>query len=81
MLTGRAGYEHVGNIIGQDLTVLPNLILQPHYGLIAAIGWWEGPIPDSMLGDQVRLRRKVNGAELGIENVERLAALAQEAFA
>jgi putative chitinase len=81
MLTGRAGYEHVGNIIGQDLTVLPNLILQPHYGLIAAIGWWEGSIPDSMLGDQVRLRRKVNGAELGIENVERLAALAQEAFA
>jgi putative chitinase len=81
MITGRAAYEHVGDRIGQDLTVLPGLILQPHYGLQAAIGWWEGVIPDSMLSDQVKLRRKVNGGALGMEHVAQLAQRAQEAFA
>jgi putative chitinase len=81
MLTGRGAYEHVGNIIGQDLTVLPHLILQPHYGLEAAIGWWEDRIPDSMLSDQVKLRRKVNGGTLGMEHTVKLAGLTREAFA
>jgi putative chitinase len=81
MLTGRDAYAFVGDRIGQDLTVLPNLILQPHYGLDAAIGWWEGSIPDSMLSDQVKLRRKVNGGTLGMEHVAALALLSREAFA
>jgi putative chitinase len=81
MLTGRGAYEYVGNLMGQDLVVLPNLILQPHYGLDAAIKWWEGSIPDTMLGDQVKLRRKVNGGTLGMEHVVQLAQLAQVALA
>jgi putative chitinase len=81
MITGRAAYDHVGDLIGQDLTVLPQLILQPHYGLDAAIGWWEGTIPDTMLGDQVKLRRKVNGGTLGMEHITQLAQRAQEALA
>ena len=81
MLTGRDAYIFVGERIGQDLVGLPTLILQPHFGLDAAIGWWEGEIPDSMLGDQVKLRRKVNGGTLGMEHVAQLAKLAQTAFA
>ena len=79
MLTGKDGYIHVGNLMGQDLVVLPHLIEGPLYGLEAARRWWEGEIPDSMLGDTVRLRKKVNGGLIGIDEVvhltEKLATL------
>lgn len=81
MLTGRAAYELMGDRMGQDLTSLPGLILQPHYGLDAAIAWWEGEIPDSMLSDTVKLRRKVNGGTIGMEHVAALSARAHQAFA
>lgn len=68
-LTGRAAYAHVGDLMGQDLTVTPELMVQPHYALEAAIAWWENSIPDSMLGDQVRLRRRVNGSTEGLDHV------------
>ena len=71
-LTGRAGYAHVGDLIGQDLTSLPELMEQPRYALMAAIAWWESRIPDEMLGDQVRLRRRVNGGTLGLEHVAKM---------
>lgn len=80
MLTGEAAYLHVGDLIGQDLTVSPQLILQPHYGLIAAVGWWEDDIKDSMLSDQSRLRRRVNGSDEGLPEVQRLAGLVKGAF-
>jgi putative chitinase len=69
MLTGHAAYLHVGDVMGQDLVVLPDLILQQHYGLVAARCWWEGLIPDSMLSDQTVLRRRVNGSTLGLPQV------------
>jgi len=79
MLTGQAGYIHVGNLMGQDLVILPHLIEGPRFGLEAARRWWEGDIPDSMLGDTVKLRRKVNGGLIGIKEVvhltEKLATL------
>jgi putative chitinase len=81
MLTGKAAYLHVGDRIGQDLTVNPSLLLQPHYGLDAAIGWWEGDVTDDMLSDQVRLRRRVNGGLIGLPEVQRLAGLVTKAFA
>lgn len=81
MITGKNAYLRVGNRIGQDLTVSPQLILQPHYGLDASIGWWEGDISDNMLSDQVRCRRKVQGGSLGLPDVLRLAGLVKGAFA
>lgn len=68
-LTGRANYRHVGELMGQDLEIMPELLEQPRFGLEASIAWWEGRIPDSMLGDQVNLRRRVNGGVLGLEHV------------
>jgi putative chitinase len=68
-LTGRAAYDHIGDLLGQDLTVNPDLLVQPHYALEAAIAWWDDRIPDSMLGDQVRLRRAVNGSTEGMDHV------------
>lgn len=80
-LTGRAGYAHVGDLIGQDLTSLPELMEQPRFGLEAAIAWWENKVPDEMLGDQVRLRRRVNGGTLGLAHVAGLRVKLQELLA
>lgn len=81
MLTGRGGYRRVGELAGQDLETVPELMLQPRFGLEMAIAWWEGTIPDSMLSDQVKLRRKVNGGTHGLKHCQELAQLAREVFA
>lgn len=80
-LTGRAAYAHVGDLVGQDLLGLPELMEQPRYGLEAAIAWWEDRISDDMLSDQVRLRRRVNGGTLGIEHVAGLRVKLAEMMA
>lgn len=81
MLTGRSTYARVGDLIGQDLTVLPELIQQPHYGLMADIGWWENTIPDACLNDQAKIRRRVQGGKLGLEHCAALAQKTREIFA
>lgn len=81
MLTGRGGYRHVGELAGQDLETLPELMLQPRFGLEMAIAWWEDRIPDSMLSDQVKLRRKVNGGSIGLAHCQALALRAREVLA
>ena len=71
MVTGRDNYARVGCLVGQDLTVMPELLEQPHYALEACIAWWEDRIPDSMLGDAERITRRVNGGLIGLaERVE-----------
>jgi putative chitinase len=74
MLTGRAGYRRAGELTGQDFEVLPHLILQKRFGLQITRCRWEGEIPDEMLSDQVTLRRRYNGALLGLEHVQDLAS-------
>lgn len=81
MLTGRGTYARVGDRIGQDLTVMPELIEQPHFALIAAAGWWEGDIPDVILNDQAKIRRRVQGGALGLEHCAELAQKTREVFA
>lgn len=80
-LTGRDNYEFVGDLIGQDLTDLPELMEQPRYALEATIAWWENRIPDSMLGDPEKVTRRVNGGLLGLADRERITNLAQTALA
>jgi len=60
-------YVLLRDLMGQDFDVMPELIEQPHYALEACIGWWESKIPDSMLGQQSIMRKKVNGTLLGYE--------------
>lgn len=81
MLTGRATYERVGDLIGQDLVDLPELIEQPHYALIALRAWWENTVPDACLNDQVKIRRRVQGGALGLEHCAELAQKTREVFA
>lgn len=68
-LTGRAAYAHVGDLVGQDLIGVPDLVAEPRFGLQIAIHWWEDRIPDSMLSDQAEIRKRVNGSTLGLPQV------------
>lgn len=74
MLTGKANYRWQGARSGQDLVALPELAEQPHFALEFAVDWWEGRVPDEKLGDTRAIRKVVNGAYIGLADVERLAA-------
>jgi putative chitinase len=81
MATGLDAYLLLSRICGQDFDVLPELLLQPHFGIQAALMWWEDRVPDSMLSDQVKLRRRVNGGSVGLAHCQSLATRCREAFA
>lgn len=80
MLTGKEGYEWQGDRSGQDLVALPELAEQPHFGTEFSIDWWEGKVPDRMLGDTRQIRKVVNGGYYGVAEVEALAKLARSAL-
>jgi len=66
MVTGRGGYRLLGDLWGQDLEGLPNLLEGLYFALSSAIAWWEGNVPDSYLGDLVKTTKRVNGGTIGI---------------
>lgn len=79
-ITGRANYLRVGQLMGQDLIGIPDLLMQPRFALEACIAWWEDKIPDSMLGETTAIRRRVNGGTLGLDEVQRLTVRVREAL-
>ena len=80
-LTGKANYRRVGTLVGQDLVGIPDLAAQPRFALEIAIAWWEDAIPDELLGDPEKVRRRVNNSLRGLAEVEHYAALARDSFA
>lgn len=72
-VTGRDNYIKLGDKMGQDLESNPDLLAQPSYALESAVLWWNGNIPDSIIGDTVAIRKRVNGGTLGLEDVQALA--------
>lgn len=80
-ITGKANYARVGDLMGQDLVGLPELLEQPRFALEACVHWWEDRIPDSILGDPEKVTRRVNGGLIGLAEREHLTALAQESLA
>lgn len=76
-LTGLANYAFVGDLIGQDLVGIPDLMTQPRYALEATVAWWEDRIPDSMLGDPEKVTNRVNGGLIGLAEREELTASVQ----
>ena len=79
-ITGRSNYLRVGDLIGQNLVGIPDLLSQPRFALDAFIAWWEDRIPDSMLGETTSIRRRVNGGTLGLAEVQALTTKARTAL-
>lgn len=80
-ITGKDNYQWLGDLLGQDLVSLPELLEQPHYALEACIAWWEGKIPDTMIGDIEKVSKRVNGGVIGLADREERTRRAQEALA
>ena len=78
-VTGRDNYAMVGKAVGLDLIAQPELLAQPAYALRASIAWWEGRIPDSAMGDVVRVTKLVNGGTAGLEHRRQLTEAAGKA--
>lgn len=74
-VTGLDNYRWLGDYSGQNLLGIPQLLEEPIFALELTVDWWEGKIPDSILGDIVRERRIINGGDIGLPEVQRLAAL------
>ena len=79
-LTFKDNYVWVGNLIGQDLDVMPELIEQPHFALQATIAYWEGKIPDSILGDVKKITLRINGGDFGLQERATLVDCARNAI-
>lgn len=79
-ITGADNYRRVGDLIGQNLVGIPDLLSQPRFALDACIAWWEDRIPDSMLGETTAIRKRVNGGTLGLAEVQALTIKAKAAL-
>lgn len=76
MITGKDNYEQVQAAIGEPLVDMPELLETPRIALKSAIAWWEGTIPDSIVGNTELVSRKVNGGDTGMAERVRLARIA-----
>lgn len=79
-VTGRSNYAAVGRILGVDLVAEPDILARPEMALRSAVAWWEGNIPDALLGDIVRVTRRVNGGTNGLAHRTELTAKAGKAL-
>lgn len=74
-ITGADNYRRVGDLVGQNLEGLPELLAQPRFALEACVAWWEDRIPDSLLGEGTATRKRVNGGTLGLPEVQKLTTI------
>lgn len=82
-VTGKYGYQWLtdnGKLDNNDLVALPQLLEQPRFAMANGIDWWEGNVPDAVLGDNRKIRRVVNGGYFGIAEVEKLVARFRKAW-
>lgn len=82
-ITFRDNYRRIGELIGQDLVEMPELLEQPHYALQAAIAIWEADVPDSAIdtedvGDETQA---INGGQMGKRERQLLADLCMRVMA
>lgn len=72
-VTGKYNYQWLADKNGQDLVMMQQLLLQPHFTIEFCYSWWVGHIPESILGDIPRERRIINGGTNGLQQVQALA--------
>ena len=80
-VTGRDNYRSVGRSMGVDLEAHPELLSDPDIALGASVAWWAGNIPDSAVGDLVKITKRVNGGTTGLAARSELTNEAREALA
>ena len=72
-VTGRSNFEYLERLTGLPLVKNPDMLRRPGpEALAVAVHWWEGRVPDAVIGDVVKTRRAVNGGTMGLEHVTAL---------
>lgn len=79
-VTGRSNYAAVGHALNMDLIGSPELLAEPDIALRASIAWWEGNIPDGIMGDITRVTKRVNGGTHGLDDRRQLTDKARGAL-
>lgn len=78
MVTGRANFALIEETTGLPVIDNPDLLRQADTALRVALAWWEAQVPDSAMGNRPRVRRVVNGGDIGLRDTTRLSNLAEE---
>lgn len=79
--TGRANFAELERITGIPLTTHPDLLRRPGpEALRVCIAWWEGHVPDGVLGSVQQVTRAVNGGSFGLDHRIDLTAKAKVAL-
>ena len=78
MVTGRYNFQLVEDATGLPVVSQPDMLRSPGTALEVAVAWWEAQVPDSAMGNRVRVRRVVNGGDIGLRDTTRLSNLAEE---
>ena len=78
MVTGRDNFALIEETTGLPVIDNPDLLRQADTALRVALAWWEAQVPDSAMGNRPRVRRAVNGGDIGLRDTTRLSNLAEE---
>jgi putative chitinase len=79
--TGRSNFAELERITGIPLTRNPDLLRQPGpEALRVCIAWWEGHVPDGIMGSVQQVTKAVNGGSNGLDDRINLTIKAKAAL-
>lgn len=77
MVTGLYNFQVVEDVTGLPVVANPDILREPAGALDVAVAWWEARVPDEVMGNRVRVRRAVNGGDVGLRDTTRLSNIAE----
>lgn len=81
-VTGRDNFLYLEKLTGLPLVANPDILRRPGpEALSVAVHFWEGRIPDRVIGDVVATRKAVNGGTLGLAHFQELTGKLGDALA
>lgn len=79
--TGKTNFAFLEKVTGIPLVANPDLLRRPGpEALRVCIAWWEGRVPDGVMGDVRRVTKVVNGGDYGLVHRTELTEKAGEAI-
>ena len=80
-ITGKDNFAALERATGLPLIDNPERLRQPGpEGLRVCIAWWEGHVPDSVMGNVNKVTKAVNGGQVGLADRENITGQAQDAL-
>ena len=80
-VTGADNFRAIQKLTGIPIFDHPELLRAPtKEALRVCIAWWEGHVPDSIMGNGRLVRKQVNGGVIGLDDTLRLTSKAHQAL-